>query len=255
MVNPARPDWLHWLETCPSTNTWAIAHTQVLRDGDVVFTPHQTAGRGRQGRTWHSPQGVLTASFILDRVLPAYQPLLSLAAGLAVLYAVEDLLPACQSQLQIKWPNDVLLQGRKLAGILCETATALPAERVVVGIGLNRCADLKAMAQHPGGSLQPISLHEVVATVPEPLPLLERLRHYLREAVGFLHPKAASNFAALLPALRARDALMGQSILLDLGGEQLLGRAAGISDRGYLQLELPDGSHRDIATGHVLIRS
>lgn len=252
--NPNTPSWLHYLETCPSTNTWAITHSTHLDRGDVVFTQRQTAGRGQQGRTWHSPVGVMTASVVLDEIPAVQLPVLSLAAGLAVIYAVEDLVPDCQGRLRLKWPNDVLFEGRKLAGILCEASSTGTIGRVVVGVGLNRCVDFSA-----GGlgdiALRSISLHQVSANVPENLALLERLRHYLLEAAGLLRfnkTQSGQGLGSLLPALRSRDVLMGQNITVDLGHEQITGLAAGIGEHGHLLLRLSGGQIQALASGHIL---
>ena len=203
---PQLPAWLHWLDTCPSTNTWAIAHRSSLQHGDVVFTPQQTAGRGQHGRVWHAPPGVLTASFILEHVPVAQMPVISLGAGLSVIYAVEDLLPTLQGTLRLKWSNDVLLNGRKLAGILCEATANGSRGRVIVGIGLNHCVDFAQAGLDENAIGQAVSLHQVVPIVPELLLLLERLRHYLLQTAGLLKPEHASDnsmgLTALLPALR-----------------------------------------------------
>lgn len=244
MSQSQRPDWLQWLDSCPSTNTWAIAHLSRLHHGDVVFTPQQTAGRGQHSRIWRSPSGVLTASFVLE--ISIIQRLeLPLLAGLAVIYAVEDLLPDCQGLLRLKWPNDVLLHGHKLAGILCEGSQGA----VVVGIGLNCCAVFDS-AELAGAA----SLHQISATLPSELALLERLRHYLLQTAGLLRHSTGltGRSPGLLPALRQRDALLGQSILLELNGETIAGEAAGISDQGYLLLRLPTGEVRSFVSGHIL---
>ena len=246
-------NWLHWLDSCPSTNTWALDRLHELSHGDVVFTPRQTAGRGQQGRTWYSPPGVLTASFVLDQILAVRLPGFSLAAGLATIYAVEDLMPDLQEQLRLKWPNDVLLNGRKLAGILCEGVTTGAETKVVVGIGLNRCADFVGLSSH----LQnPISLHQAAAVVPDEVSLLAHLRHYLLQTAGLMrlgtqHSQVAIGLSALLPMLRHRDALIGNPITLNLIGEQVSGQAAGIDDRGWLLLRLPDGTLHAFSSGHV----
>ncbi len=249
--------WLHWLDTCPSTNTWAIAHLATLQHGDVVFTPQQTAGRGQHGRVWHSPPGVLTASVVLDRIPVVHLPVLSLGAGLAVIYAIEDCLPALQGVLRLKWANDILLDGRKLAGILCETSANGGVGRVVVGIGLNRCVDFNQAGLDENAIGRAISLHGVSADVPEPIVLLERLRHYLLQTAGLLQLEPENihqpaGLTAFLPALRSRDALVGHPITVVLGNEQVKGQAAGISDRGHLLLQLPDGEVRSFVSGHIL---
>jgi BirA family biotin operon repressor/biotin-[acetyl-CoA-carboxylase] ligase len=237
------PQWLHYLETCPSTNTWAIANSAILNHGDVVFTQHQTAGRGQHGRIWHSPTGVLTTSIILDQIPAAQLPTFSLAAGLAVIYALEDLLPNLP-ELQLKWPNDVLFKQRKLAGILCEATANGTSSRIVVGIGLNVNVDFDQ------AEINALSLHQISSTIPDNLEVLERLRHYLLEAASLLSLEN-KGIAALLPAIRSRDALVGQLISI-VGKETIAGQAAGISDRGYLLLKLPNGEMREFISGHIL---
>ena len=209
-----------------------MANFSILQQGDVIFTRQQTAGRGQQGRTWQAPPGVLTASIVLDSIPVENLPGLSLAAGLAVIYAIEDLTDL-QDILRLKWPNDVMLQERKLAGILCESIVNRSHSRVAVGIGLNRCVDFAQSGLEDSLIQKVISLHQATAIVPNEFPLLERLRHYLLETAGLLRSSAqhASGLAALLPALRQRDFLFGNPITLELPGEKIDGEAAGISDR------------------------
>lgn len=251
------PEWLHWLETCPSTNTWAIEHLAQLQHGEVVFTPKQTSGRGQHGRIWHSPEGVLTASFVLENIPVAQLPVVSLGAGLAVIYAIEDLLPALQGMLQLKWSNDVLIHDRKLAGILCEASAQGSRSRVVVGVGLNRQVDFDQAGLNQSAISHAISLHQVSSTVPDPLLLLERLRHYLLQTAGLLQatsddPFVSPGLNAMLPALRSRDALLGHNITVVLNGESIAGEAIGISDRGHLLLRLATGDVRSFVSGHIL---
>lgn len=244
MYASKQPKWLHYLETCPSTNTWAIANSAILNHGDVVFTQQQTAGRGQHGRIWHSPRGVLTTSIILDQIPARHLPIFSLVTGLAVIYAVEDLLPNLQG-LQLKWPNDVLFNQRKIAGILCQANANGASSRVVVGIGINVNVDFDQ------SGINAISLHQISSTVPADLELLKRLRHYLLETASLLSLEN-QGIAALLPAIRSRDALINQMITVDLGTEKITGLATGISEYGYLLLKLPNGEMRSFVSGHII---
>jgi BirA family transcriptional regulator, biotin operon repressor / biotin---[acetyl-CoA-carboxylase] ligase len=258
-MNIKLPDWLHWLETCESTNTWASDRADELQHGDVVFTRHQTAGRGQYGRIWYAPPGVLTASFVLDRLPVAHLPGLSLAAGLATIYAVEDLLPNLEDKLRLKWPNDVWLKGRKLAGILCEAISNYKgSSRVVVGIGLNCCADFTQT--NPENNLgNAISLHQVSDGIPADLVLLERLRHYLLQASSILARKhSGSEFpglAALLPELRHRDALLGENITIESPDGQFIGQSAGLDACGRLLLRFPGDRLQAFSSGRVAWQS
>jgi len=226
------PSWLHWLPSCPSTNSWAIARPS-LKDGDVVFTPRQTAGRGQHGRVWQSPPGVLTASFVLDHLQRQRMPALSVVAGLAVIYAVEDLTPVrC---LAWKWPNDVYAQGRKLAGILCEAAAS---SRVIIGIGLN--LEATPIADRA------ISLQQLSQRVPQPLDLLDRLRHYLRQAASF------GDYASLLTQLHDRDFLYGRWLTLQTGTSTVVGHGAGVDNQGRLLVRLKNGIVQTFSAGRVV---
>lgn len=255
------PIWLHSLDSCPSTNTWAQTHATQIHHGDVVFTRRQTAGRGQNGRTWYSPAGVLTASFVLDNLNPHLLPGLSLAVGLAVIYAIEDLAPDCQDILRLKWPNDVWIHRRKLAGILCEatSANASGLTRVVVGIGLNRCADVDRPQEDAGAIDNAVSLHSISSKVPDELSLIARLRHYLLELAHLFSrthkPASESGLALMLPELRRRDALVGCNVAIELSSETILGQAAGIDKEGRLLLRLPDETVRPFTSGRVRYQS
>ncbi len=250
------PPWLKWLESCSSTNTWAIEHLAQLDHGTVVFTRHQTQGRGQNGRVWYSPPGVLTLSVVLDRIPATQLSGFSLIAGLAVIYAIEDLAPSLQNQLRLKWTNDVWLNQRKLAGVLCEgvTSNLSNGTKLVVGIGLNHHADFTSL--EISTIRNPASLHEVVPIVPNEILILEKLRHYLLQTAGLLQSSQHSScFSVLLSAVRDRDALLGKQITIELSGEQISGEAIGIDDRGCLRLRLSDGTIRTFMSGHVTFAS
>jgi BirA family transcriptional regulator, biotin operon repressor / biotin---[acetyl-CoA-carboxylase] ligase len=261
------PDWLHWVESCGSTNTWAMEHGKQLRHGDTVFTQQQTAGRGQRGRVWYAPPGVITASFVLDNVSMDQRSGLSLAVGLGVIYAVEDLIPELAGKLKLKWPNDVLIQGRKVAGVLCESVQAVlaPRNRVIVGIGLNRCAQFepnldssifKGNSAQPsfGQDVPPISLHQVSVTVPEELLLLERLRHYLLQVAGLLGSdwfSEPSGLERLLPHIHTLDMLLGREVALEREDQVIQGRAVGINAEGQLLLRLSNSELVAFSSGRV----
>jgi BirA family biotin operon repressor/biotin-[acetyl-CoA-carboxylase] ligase len=214
---------LHLRETA-STNDRARALAAAgAPHGALVTATAQTAGRGRQGRRWSAPPGrALLASLVL-RDPPALLPLYGAVA------VAETVGPAAA----IKWPNDVLVDGLKVAGILAE---GRPADGwAVLGIGLNvavRIADL------------PPELHATAGTLGlEPRdvePVLERLLDALERAL-------ALDTAALLDAYRARDALRGREVAW-AGGQ---GRADGIDGAGRLMIALRDGGHAALDAGEV----
>ena len=242
-LSSEHPTWLIELPTCASTNTWALAHLAELADGVCVWTKQQTAGRGRGSHRWFSPTGVLTASFVVP--VPALVPVsyLSLCVGLVVAHAVEDHAPA--AQVQVKWPNDRYLDGRKLAGVLCERPAAGTADRVVVGIGLNLDPRWE---QSPETLLfatdraqAPASVAEACDPPPDAVAMLASLRRYLLESTGML---AAGGWLQLLPLLRRRDWLAGRVVRVELAAERFGGVAQGIDDRGRLLVRLEGGEIR-----------
>jgi BirA family transcriptional regulator, biotin operon repressor / biotin---[acetyl-CoA-carboxylase] ligase len=235
--------WLHWLATCPSTNTWAAVHSADLAHGAVVFTPCQTAGRGQWGRSWIAPSGVLTASFVLRSAIPIGQlGQISLLAGLAVIQALAQLAPELSSRLQIKWPNDIWLDGRKLAGILSEVTDGV----VIVGIGLNRQADFAGTELAD----RAISLHDVLPNVPSEMVLLETLRSHL---LDLARPSPTEKLKVeWVRSINQRDLLRDRTITVQLGTETLVGVGLGIDWEGGYQLRLADGTLKSLRSGQIL---
>jgi BirA family biotin operon repressor/biotin-[acetyl-CoA-carboxylase] ligase len=193
--------------------------------GALVTAGEQTAGRGRQGRGWATPAGQALAASL---VLREFDALLPLRAGLAV----ADV--AGPSAL-VKWPNDVWLDGRKVAGILVE-ARSEP-HWAVLGIGLNVAVDLTALppdAAAVAGSLGR-GPEEIEPTLTELLRALER--------------RLSEESPVTLAALRDRDALRGRPVKWQDGE----GTGAGIDDTGALLVTLADGSTRALSAGEVTL--
>jgi BirA family biotin operon repressor/biotin-[acetyl-CoA-carboxylase] ligase len=217
---------LHLRETT-STNDRARALAAAgAPHGTLVTAASQTAGRGRQGRTWSAPPG---RALLMSIVLRDPGRMLPLAAAVAV---AETAGP----EAAIKWPNDVLLDGRKVAGILAE---ARPQDAwAVLGIGLNvavRSGDL------------PEELRATAATLGlEP----RDVEGVLDRLLGALERTLALDTPALLDAWRARDALHGRAVAW-AGGE---GIAAGIDGDGRLVVEVAGGGRTALEAGEVHLR-
>ena len=191
--------------------------------GTLVTAGEQRAGRGRQGRTWSAPPG---RALLMSLVLREWPPLLPIAGAVAV----ADIAGAGGA---IKWPNDVLLDGRKLAGILAE---GRPQEGwAVLGIGLNvavRRDDLPAELRERAASLglEPAAVE----------PTLDRLLRALEQ-------RLAQPTADMLAEYRARDALAGQPVRWASGE----GVACGIDDSGRLLVQLAGGARTALDAGEV----
>ncbi len=188
--------------------------------GTLVTAGTQTAGRGRQGRAWTSPRGAL----LLSLVIRAPDPLLSLRAGLAV----SDVAGA---DARVKWPNDVLLDGRKVAGVLVE---GRPAEGwAVLGIGVNADVDPADLPPELHAATLGVAPHAV-----------------LRDLLAALESRLAATDT--LAALRERDALLGRRVKWATGE----GTGAGIDEGGGLVVRLDGGRETVLEAGEVhLVRS
>jgi BirA family biotin operon repressor/biotin-[acetyl-CoA-carboxylase] ligase len=202
--------------------------------GTLVTASVQTAGRGRQGRSWTAPPA---SSLLMSLIVRSPPPLLPLLAAVAVCDVVGE-------DAQIKWPNDIVLPRAggvsKLAGILAE---GRPQEGwAILGIGLNVALRLDDL---------PAELRERTATLgssaAEIEPTLERL-------LGALERRLAEDGAAMLEAWRTRDALHGREITWGTGeamGSLQRGRADGIDGTGRLVVVLADGARTALSAGEV----
>jgi BirA family transcriptional regulator, biotin operon repressor / biotin---[acetyl-CoA-carboxylase] ligase len=217
---------LHLRETTSTNQRARELATAGAPSGTLVTAGVQTAGRGRQGRTWTAPAG---RALLLSLVLREHDPLIPLRAGLAV----ADLAGA---SARVKWPNDVLIDGRKVAGILVE---ARPQEGwVVVGIGVNAALDVAEL---------PLELREQAGTLGRPPYELEAALDELLEHLG---ERLAEPVDATLRNLTARDALLGRPVVW-AGGE---GIGAGVDAGGGLRVRLADGRETVLEAGEVHLR-
>lgn len=211
--------------------------------GTLVWALAQSAGRGRRGRPWQSPPGNLYASLLLRPLgLAAQAAQLGFVAALGLGDALEPLLPRGHD-LRFKWPNDVLLDGGKLAGILLESETAA-GDRVafvVIGVGVNLVTS-PADAEFPAMSL-------AAAGVPNVTPglLLEAFAPHFE---SWHRRWLAEGFAPVRGAWLARASGLGEAVRVRLERATLLGRFLDLDEEGALLLEGEDGRRR-IAAGEV----
>lgn len=210
--------------------------------GTVVVAEEQTAGRGRQGRTWMAPRGRALTLSIIVRAAGDALALLPLTAAVAVCEACER---ASSVQCAVKWPNDVWISERKVAGILIESR---PQEGwAVIGVGLNVGTTPEELGPDLRDSATSLSIATGAEVARESVleSLLERLAALLE-----VEPDR------LLPAYRARDALNGRAITWSAGTERLEGEASGVDDEGNLVVFTADGERTALTAGEVrLIRS
>jgi len=241
--NSAKPGWLGRnlveLAECESTNDEAARLAAAgAEHGTVVVAAAQRRGRGRLGREWFSPPGEsLTLSCVLrPAVAPDALPPVTLAAGIAVAEAVAGAVPA----VRVHWPNDLVVAGRKLAGLLTEMTTrGARVEAAVLGVGVNvNVADFPADLGRPATSLflETGRRHDLVALRGE---LLARLEIWLERFFAEGMPAVAAGW-------RRWGGMAGVRVRVDLGGGQVLvGTAGGLAPDGGLEVS-PDGGGRPV---------
>ncbi len=220
-------------EACESTQQLI---DRSLEEGAVAVCDVQTKGRGRQGRDWDTPPGTaILCSIVLRPPAGRAQEELSLVAGLATAATVEQALGLA---VQIKWPNDVMVNRRKVAGVLAEAAEGA----VVLGIGLN--VNQKREELPLDARVAPGSLYTADGVRRERAPLLADLLHSLESDYDRW---VEGGLEALYDTLGARDFLRGRRVYVD--GQAGVG--IGIDRRGRLEVEL-DGERRTVESGEVL---
>lgn len=232
------------LDEIDSTNAEAARLGRAGRAGPLwIRARRQTAGRGRRGRAWALPSGNLAASLLIrpydfrPRADLAEAATLSFAASLAVADAAAQF--AAAADLSLKWPNDVLLMGRKLAGLLLEGEGAGPGAWLVIGIGVN-IAEAPNPAQLEGRALPPIALSERAPGV-----TADALFPALAAAMAArLAQWAETGFAELRRDWLAKAARLGQPILARLEGETVEGRFLDVDPDGALVVETRSGQRR-----------
>ena len=207
--------------------------------GTLVLAERQVAGRGRRGAAWFCGEGTGLAFSVLVRpdFEKALWPRLSLVAGMAVARSIEKagLAP------EIKWPNDVLIAGRKVCGILVEAE----GDFVVVGIGLN--VEAMEMPKELSGIATSLAA-EGARGVTREEHLLEIVRNF-----ESLQKLVRSDFGALVSMVRARCALMGKEIEFLDGKDQRRGRCEGVGEAGDLQVWEGSALKRYVAADQIRV--
>jgi BirA family biotin operon repressor/biotin-[acetyl-CoA-carboxylase] ligase len=225
-----------------STNDDAKRAAQAGAPSGAAFVADaQTRGRGRLGRSWHSPPSEnLYASFLLRPALdPKVVPLVTLATGLAVADAVAPL--AARATVALKWPNDVLLDGRKVAGILSEAHLgSAGSDWIVIGIGVN------VHARSFPDEIAALATSLAIAGA-EPLDRSALFVEIASALFARLESLRTEGAASLVAAFSERDALAGRAITVDGAAATAL----GITHDGRLRIRRADGTEATCVAGEV----
>ncbi len=231
-------------ETLASTNAEALALARRgEREAHWIIAREQTAGRGRRGNTWISPPGNLYATLLLvDALPPQRAPELSFVAALALHDAVLDCAPRLHDVLALKWPNDLLCNGAKLAGILIEGETIRGSLAVAIGIGVNclhHPADTTFAATDLAAAGCDISAEALFAALSRTM--IERLGQWRRGA----------GFTTIRADWLARATAMSGELRIRLPAGDLFGRCEALDEHGRLLLRLRTGELQTISAGDV----
>jgi BirA family biotin operon repressor/biotin-[acetyl-CoA-carboxylase] ligase len=227
------------VERTGSTNADLLARAAAGADiaGAVLIAEQQTAGRGRSGRVWSSPRAQLTMSVGVDGadVPPDAWGWLPLATGVAV---VDTVAAVAGVDAGLKWPNDVLVNGRKLAGILTEVA---PAQRfIVVGIGLNVALRDDEVPDAPDANAT--SLGTLGGQPPDRTRLVIELLEQLARRFADWHAANGAD-SGLIADYRTRSVTIGSAVRAILpGGREVLGVARSVDEQGRLHIDSEAGS-------------
>ncbi|HET6490366.1 MAG TPA: biotin--[acetyl-CoA-carboxylase] ligase [Syntrophales bacterium] len=215
-------------------------------EGTIVVAESQTGGRGRKGRNWFSPpgEGIYVSLVLRPRFQPAEAPKMTLLTGVAL---AETLFHAVPSRVTIKWPNDVLLEGRKVAGILVEISTDIDAiDYMIVGVGMNINtppdrfpADLReratSLAAHAGHT---VPRAEILGA------FLDCFEHYY-DLIG------KEGFAPVIGRWRELSDMVGRRVRVQDFNRSLQGTIAGIDDDGVLLIKTADADIHRVIAGDV----
>lgn len=234
-MNAARVETLDEID---STNAEARRRAEAGEAGPLwLLARRQTAGRGRRGRAWAAPEGALSATCLLRPDLaPKQAALLSYAAALAVAELLEALAPA--ARVQLKWPNDALLNGRKVAGVLLEAAgDARRVDWVAVGFGVN----LRKAPEAEPGAWPPGAVAAEGGREARPEAALAILAEAFARWTDRL---SRDGFEPLRAAWLARAARLGERVTARLPGEEIAGVFADLDSEGALVLAAPLGERR-----------
>jgi BirA family biotin operon repressor/biotin-[acetyl-CoA-carboxylase] ligase len=237
-------------DSIDSTSSEAFRRAAAGDPGDLWITAgRQLKGRGRRNRAWTSELGNLYASLLLrPPVSVGRAGELSFVAAVALCDAVAAAAPALSPKLALKWPNDLMVSGRKLSGILLESSarTGAPLEAVVIGFGVN-------CASHPESADYPVTSLKAEGATVSPADLLEALMDSFSAAYGVW--ALGQGFASVRALWLARAAGLGETITVRLANREIRGTFEALGPDGALAVRGADGTLQHIAAGEVFFAS
>ena len=224
----------------------ARSKKNTVPEGTVIISERQTGGKGRLGRKWFSPTGGIWLSIILyPHLSPAYIPRITLITAVAVVRAIKELTGI---QGQIKWPNDILIQGKKVCGILAEMSAELDLINwLVIGLGINVNIDHEEF---------PIELKDITTSLmdilKQKISRIKLVQLFLREFEKCYNMLNKKESLALLNEWKLYSYTLGKKIKIKTGNKIITGQAMDINDKGVLIVKQDNGEYTDIISGTIL---
>lgn len=240
------PSALLQLDEVDSTNSEAMRRASAGAAAPLwVLAARQTAGRGRSSRSWSSLEGNLNASLFLSlacEVATAAQ--LSLVAGVAAIDAIRDAAPEVSDKVRLKWPNDLLVGGAKLGGILVESSVTAGSLHAVIGFGIN----LRAAPRDLGRAVTCLAEH---GAAPSPRAFVALLADTM--SAWLERWDEGRGFATVRGAWMERAGRIGEPLRVHAGTASLSGRFAGLDVDGSLLLAMDGNGIQRVTTGDVTL--
>lgn len=234
---------IEYFEETESTNIIARQIASSVEEGTVVIAESQTGGRGRMGRKWLSPEGGIWLSIIIKpRIQPLYAHRITLLAGVSAAKAIRSY----GLEAKIKWPNDVLVKGKKVCGILTEIGAEIDSiEYVVVGIGIDANVDTELFPEEIRESST--SLKKEIGREINRIEFVQRL---LEEFEALYLKFHRGGFSSILEEWRNMSATIGEWVKITTQTRIIYGEAIGVDNEGALILETEEGQLEKIVAGN-----
>jgi len=224
----------------------ALHRAEGINEGTLIIAERQTAGKGRLGRKWFSPERGIWLSIILyPQLSPSYISRITLMTAVAAVKAIDI---CTQIKSQIKWPNDILINEKKVCGILTEMSAELDIINwVVVGIGINANIDHRDFPediQENTISLKEVSGKEILQ--------VNLVQVFLQEFEKYYEILKRKEFSSILKEWKLYSHTLGRKIRVDMGERIITGEAVDINEEGALVLKKEDGELVEIISGTII---
>lgn len=235
------------LETVDSTNRFLKQNSDNAKEWTTIIAENQTSGRGRYDRKFYSPEncGIYMSILLKPEISADSAVLITAAAAVAVSEVIEKV---SAQKTQIKWVNDLLINSKKVCGILCEgviDAKSCRIDRVILGIGINVYTpenDFDSSIKDIAGAVFkeeiPDMRNLIIAEI------INRLEYYYKNLKN----------KEFLQGYRSRSAVIGKNITVLQGNEPISAKAIGIDDNCCLEVEFSDGSTKKLSSGEISIK-